>query len=165
MKIREAEFKDIDAIVAIYDQAFQAEQKAGDLDRLVVDEKENWFHNHDSKQFPIYVAEEDGEVVGWLCFDPYRAGRQALRFTAELSYYIDSNHQRKGIGSLLMEHAIDNSPYLGFKTIFSIICENNEGSIHLLKKFGFEQWGNMPRVVSLDGLEVGHLYYGMRVAP
>ena len=34
----------------------------------------------------------------------------------------------------------------------------------LLEKYHFEKWGEMPRIVDFDGVEVGQLYYGLRLA-
>ena len=43
------------------------------------------------------------------------------------------------------------------------IIDNNTASIRQLEKYGFEKWGHLPRVAVFDGVEVGHLYYGLRI--
>ena len=43
----------------------------------------------------------------------------------------------------------------------TIVIDSNTASIRLLEKHGFEKWGHMPGVAEFNGLEVGHLYYGM----
>ena len=37
------------------------------------------------------------KITGWASLSPYRAGRGAFDYTAEVSYYIDNKHHRKGI--------------------------------------------------------------------
>jgi len=63
----------------------------------------------------------------------------------------------------LIEHTLAACPGLQIKNLFAIVLENNQVSLKLLQKMGFEQWGYLPRVANFDGKEVGHLYYGRRV--
>lgn len=90
----------------------------------------------------------------------YRSGRAALRFTAEISYYIAFAFHRQGIGAALVEHALAACPALQIRHVFAIVLEGNQASTRLLEKMGFEQWGYLPSVADFDGKEVGHLYYG-----
>jgi phosphinothricin acetyltransferase len=83
-------------------------------------------------------------------------GRAALRFTAEISYYIATTRQRQGVGTALLEHALAACPALGIRHLFAIVLESNEASLKLLRKMGFEQWGYLPGVADFDGREVGH---------
>jgi phosphinothricin acetyltransferase len=54
-------------------------------------------------------------------------------------------------------------PSLQIKNLFAILIDSNQDSIRLLEKYDFEKWGHMPRVAEFDGIEVGHLYYGLRI--
>ena len=105
----------------------------------------------------------NGHVVGWCSLSLYRPGRLALRFTAELSYYIDASFQRQGIGSALIGHALEACPSLEIKNIIAVLIDRNEASRKLLEKLGFQQWGYLPRVLDFDGEECGEFYYGKRV--
>ena len=163
MNIRIARVDDLGPIVDIYNQAIAAGQKTADITPVTVDDRKQWFEDHTPSKYPILVAEENGSVVGYLTISGYRPGRMALRYPAEVSYFIDSGHHRRGIASRLLEYAIDLSPSLQIKTLFAILLDGNEGSIRLLEKFGFQKWGHMPRVADFDGTEVGHLYYGLRI--
>ena len=59
--------------------------------------------------------------------------------------------------------ALAACPALEIRHLFAIVLENNEASLRLLTKMGFEQWGYLPRVADFDGKEIGHLYYGRHV--
>ena len=109
------------------------------------------------------MAEVEGKVAGWCSLSPYRPGRAALRFTAEISYYIAPAYHRQGIGTALVKHAMVACPTLEIRRLFATAWEGNEGSLKLLEKMGFEQWGHLPRVADFDGKQVGHLYYGRHV--
>jgi phosphinothricin acetyltransferase len=145
MLIRLARQGDLPAIVDIYNQAIQTRQSTGDMQTVQVEERRVWFAEHTPGKYPIYASEEDGLVVGWCSLSPYRPGRAAFRFTAEISYYIAFSHHQRGLGTALVR------------------LEGNTASIKLLEKLGFEQWGYLPRVADFDGREVSHLYYGRHV--
>ncbi len=125
-----------------------------------VEDRLTWFAEHRPKEHPIFVADVDGQIAGWCSLSAYRSGRAALRFTAEISYYIALAFHRQGIGAALVEHALAACPALQIRHVFAIVLEGNQASTRLLEKMGFEQWGYLPSVADFDGKEVGHLYYG-----
>ena len=161
--IRLAHLDDLTSIVDIYNQSIPSQQATGDMQPLRVQDRLAWFEEHRPNQYPIFVAEVEGRVAGWCSLSPYRPGRAALRFTAEISYYIDYAYHHRGLATALVEHALDACPALHIRHVFAIVLEGNEGSLGLLKKMGFDQWGYLPRVADFDGREVGHLYYGKHV--
>lgn len=163
MNIRIAQRKDLNQIVDIYNQAIAAGNRTADTIPVATSEKGTWFENHNPDKYPIYVAENKGDILGYLTLSPYRKGRHALRYTAEVSYYIHFNHHQKGIASALMQYAIDQCSVLQIKTLFAILLMTNNASIRLLEKFGFTKWGEMPGVADFNGVEVGQYYYGLRV--
>lgn len=163
MLIRLAHIDDLPAIVDIYNQSIPSKQSTGDTQPVRVKDRLAWFQEHRPEQHPIFVAEADGQVAGWCSLSAYRPGRAALRFTAEISYYIESAYHRQGIGTALIEHALAACPVLQIRHLFAIVLEGNEASLKLLEKIGFEQWGYLPRVADFDGKEVGHVYYGRHV--
>jgi phosphinothricin acetyltransferase len=160
MIIRLAQIEDLPAIVDIYNQAIPSKQSTGDTQPLRVDDRVPWFEEHRPEKYPIFVAEVEGRVTGWSSLSAYRPGRAAFRHTAEISYYIGSAYHRQGIATALIEHTLAACPPLQIRHLFAIVLENNEASLKLLEKMGFEKWGYLPRVADFDGKEVGHLYYG-----
>ena len=162
MKIRRARAEDLRAIVAILNQAVAARQVAI-LEAVEVEDRRDWFVAHTPDEYPILVAEADDEVVGWLSFSDYRTDRRALRFTAEVSYFVDAGHRRLGVATALMRAAIDLCPELEIKTLIAILLDHNEASLELLARFSFNEWGRMPNTVDFGGEERAHLYYGLRV--
>jgi L-amino acid N-acyltransferase YncA len=158
--IRLAQVDDLPAILDIYNQSIPSKRATGDIEPLRVEDRLDWFREHPPQEHPIFVAELDGRVTGWCSLSAYRPGRAALRFTAEISYYIDYEYHRQGIATALVEHTLAVCPALGIKHVFAIVLEGNQASLKLLQKMGFERWGYLPRVADFDGNEVGHLYYG-----
>jgi L-amino acid N-acyltransferase YncA len=160
MILRLAQQDDLPDIVGIYNQAIQTRQSTGDLQPLRVEDRLAWFLEHHPDQYPIFVAELEEQVAGWCSLSAYRAGRAAFRHTAEISYYISFSYHGLGIGTALIEHAMAACPALQIRHLFAIVLENNQASLRLLEKMGFEKWGYLPQVADFDGREVGHLYYG-----
>lgn len=161
--IRLAQMDDLPAIVDIYNQAIPSKQSTGDTQPVRVEDRRAWFVEHLPDRHPIFVAEVEGRVAGWCSLSAYRPGRAALRFTAEISYYIAQAYHRQGVGTALVEHAMEACPALQIRHLFAIVLEGNEASVRLLEKMGFEQWGYLPRVAVFDGKEIGHLYYGRHI--
>ncbi len=165
VQIRGAQLNDLDQIVRIYNQAVEAGEKTADLEPVTVKQRLEWLAAHPSDRYPVYVATIAERILGFLSVSPYRPGRAALQFTAEVSYYVDSAYHGNGIATKLLSGAIADAPRLGLRTYFAVVLETNKASIRLLKQFGFTEWGYLPDVADFNGREVGQRYYGLRVAP
>lgn len=161
--IRTATIGDLAEIVAIYNEAVEQRFATADLDPVTVSERTAWFHEHDPASLPIYVAERNGAIVGWCSLSAYRPHRAALSRTAEISYYVGAAARRGGVATALVQYAIAEAPRLGKHVLFAILLERNIASVNLLTKCGFQLWGRLPDVASIDGELVSHLYYGRSV--
>jgi len=163
MDIRIANEQDWEGIIEIYNQAIKTGVSTADITPVTVESKSDWLKEHSEDKYVIYIEEEEGKIIGWCSISPYRLGRMALRYTAEISYYIAENQRKRGVATRLIQYAIDDCERLEIKTLFGILLDTNGASIKLLEKFGFENWGHMPRVADFDGNECGHLYMGKRI--
>ena len=161
--IRLASINDLPQIVGIYNEAVQQRFATADLDVVSVEQRTAWFLDHDPDTLPIYVAEQQRDVMGWCSLSAYRPGRAALRATAEISYYVRADSRGRGVGTALVRHAMKEAPRLGKRVLFGILLERNTVSINLMKKCGFELWGRLPDVAAIEGELVSHVYYGRKV--
>jgi len=134
-----------------------------DIQHVSLESRKDWFAQHSPDTYPIYVAEENGEIIGWCSLSPHRPGRKALRTVAEISYYIHKDHRRKGVASSLINYTIESAESLGFKNLISILLDLKKPSIHILEKFGFEKWGHLPDVADIDGVLCGQFIYGKKI--
>ncbi len=161
--IRIAKFDDLEEITAIYNQAIQSGNATGDIEPQKSSDKLEWFHNHSDEQFPLLVAEWDKKIVGWLSLSPYREGRGAFRFAAEVSYYIDFNFHRKGIATSLLLEAEQYCKRTGIRFLVAFLLAHNDASIAFLQKFGFILWGTLPDIANINDTEYDHVFYGKRL--
>jgi len=163
--IRDAKTEDIDRINDIYNHVVNEKFKVAYLTPWTREMRSVWFEEHNDGNYPVCVAEIDDVVVGFVFIQPYRRGRIALKQSAEISYFVDNQYRKMGIGEKLIKYMESECCMRGIKTLLAIIIDNNEASIRLTEKCGYEKWGHLPKVATFDDVEVGHLYYGKRITP
>lgn len=164
MTIRDATEIDLPAIVVIYNATIPGRMATADTQRVSIESRRDWFHEHNPNARPLWVALENDVIVGWLSFQSFY-GRPAYHATAELSIYVTQDWQRQGIGSALLAKALEHAPRLGLKTLLGFIFAHNDASLRLFEKFGFQRCGVLPRVAELDGVERDLIIVGRRVVP
>ncbi|MCR2807835.1 GNAT family N-acetyltransferase [Paenibacillus soyae] len=161
--IHDAGSSDLERIVEIYNSTIASRMVTADLEPATVESKRAWFDNHSPDKRPIWIVRmEDGEIGAWLSYQSFY-GRPAYQATAEVSIYIDEKYRGLGLGSVLIEKAIGESPRLGLTTLLGFVFGHNEPSLKLLRKYGFEQYGFLPRVAVLDGVERDLVILGRKV--
>lgn len=94
---------------------------------------------------PFLVYEDKGNVVGYA-YATWWKSRPAYDQTVELSVYIATEHQGKGIGAKLYRKLIDQLHTKGFRTLIGGIALPNAASIALHEKMGFEKAGVFKKV-------------------
>jgi len=160
--IRDAREADLARIVAIYNEAIPGRRATADTEPVAVDSRAAWFREHTPARRPLWVAERDGAIVGWLSFQDFY-GRPAYGATAEVSVYVSGAAQGGGIGRRLLARALERAPALGLTTLVGFIFAHNGPSVALFERHGFTRWGHLPRVARLDGVERDLLIVGRRL--
>lgn len=163
MNVRDATRADLERIVAIYNETIPGRMVTADLETVTVEARLPWFARHDPRHHPLWVAEQDGAIVGWLSFEEFY-GRPAYAGTAEVSVYVAREAHRQGIGMHMLQRAIARAPHFGINTLLGFIFAHNAPSVELFKRAGFERWAHLPRVANLDGVERSLDIFGRRVA-
>ena len=162
MIIRDAVTTDLPTIVEIYNHSIPTRIATADLQSVSIASRQQWFEEHELDNLPLWVMEVEGIIAGWLSFQRFNR-RQAYDKTAELSIYISPDYRRCGVGKKLLQEAILKSPQLGIKTLIALIFAHNHPSLALFSKHGFQQWGLLPQVAELDGMEKDLVIMGLRV--
>lgn len=163
MIIRSSTSKDYFEIVKIYNHAVDEKFATADTEYVTLESRKIWFAQHSPETYPIYVAEENDEIIGWCSLSPHRPGRKALRTVAEISYYIHKDHRRKGVANSLINHTIESAKILGFKNLIAILLDLNKSSVYILTKFEFEKWGHLPGIADIDGVVCGQYIFGRKL--
>jgi len=161
--IREAKTNDFQYIIDILNIAILRRSVTTILIPETVESRKLWFDDHLNKRHPIYVAELEGRVVGWLAVGAYRPGREGYRKAGELSYYIDPEHTRKGIANALLNFAVAESQKRGLTTLVAVVLGGNHSSQKLLTKNKFERWGHFPGIAEIDGQIIDSHVFGIKL--
>jgi len=163
MIIRDAAESDLPAIVEIYNTAIRSRISTAQLEPVSVEEKVAWFRGHSPQSRPLWVAEHDAQIAGWLSFHVFLP-RSAYRDTVEISVYVSEQFQRVGLGRALLEKAITDSSRLGIHALVGCIFGHNEPSLRLFEKLGFERWGFLPRIARVDEIERDLMIVGRHIS-
>ena len=136
--------QDLNRIVEIYNWAIENTSATFDTDRKTTQSQLGWFESHDEKH-PVIVARKNGRVLAWGSISPW-SDRCAYSGTGEISFYVDPDFHRKGIGFNILKRLIEIGKEKNFRTLVSRIAGKSEASVHLHKKLGFSNIGTMKNV-------------------
>ena len=159
---RTATLADLPSIVAIYNSTIASREVTADLLPVTVDSRLGWFEEHAVPQRPIWVVEHENQILAWLSFSNFHP-RAAYQHTAELSVYVRDDARRKGLASYLLTQAIQAAPRLDIHSLIGLVFGHNPRSLALFARFGFEEWGHLPAVAVLDGIERDLVILGKRI--
>lgn len=160
--IRNAHQDDLEQVVAIYNASVPGRMATADTEPVAVDSRRAWFFEREARH-PLWVSERAGQVVGWLSFGKFY-GRPAYAATAELGVYVDPRAQRQGVARELLAEATRRAPSLGLQNLLGFVFAHNTPSLALCRGFRFVDWGRLPGVAILDGVERDLLILGLRIA-
>ncbi len=144
--VRPATITDVRAILEIYNDAVLNTTANYDYEPRTLEQRINWFADHEKSGHPVLVAvAPGGAVVGWSALNRYH-DRPGYRFTTENSVYVAADHRGKGVGKLLMTPLVAAARERGFHAIIAAIDAANTASVRLHASFGFEQVGLFKQV-------------------
>ena len=143
--LRPAVPDDAEAIRAIYNASVAAETASLDTEPRSPEDHALWMARHAFDPWPAYVAERDGEVVGWASLSPYNP-KPGYRTTAENSLYVRADQRGNGVGAALLAHLIEQAPAHGVREVVALITSTNMVSIRLHEAHGFRHAGRLERV-------------------
>jgi L-amino acid N-acyltransferase YncA len=104
---------------------------------------------------PAFVAEEEGNLLGYAYAGPFRA-RPAYAKTVEHSVYVRRELRRSGVGRVLMMALLEACHARGFKEMVAVISDSEtSGSIPFHERLGFQIVGRLERVGEKFGRELG----------
>lgn len=143
--IRKATENDLDVIREVTNHAILHTTSNYDYEPKTRDEINQWFADKQHGNWPVLVAEENGEVLGFATYGTFRM-KIGYKPTVEHSVYVVEDQHGKGIGRLLLSHLIELCRSEGYHCMVGCIDAANHGSIAFHKKFGFTEAGILKEV-------------------
>jgi L-amino acid N-acyltransferase len=144
MSLRLATAADLAAINAIYNHYVEHSTCTYQTEPETPAGRQKWFDAHDA-EYPVTVAEIDGQVVGWASLSKYHL-RAAYKPTVENSVYVHHAFQRRGLGRALLEDLIARASALGYHSIIAGISADQSASVTLHSQLGFVKVGQLREV-------------------
>ncbi len=87
----------------------------------------------------VFVAEDEGAIVGRLSIA--RDQHPASRHVADLGLMVAASHRRRGIGTALLQAAVQWAGSVGVRKLELHVFPWNAAAIGLYERFGFVQEG------------------------
>src|SRR5437868_7869859 len=143
--VRQATEKDLPQILEIYNEIIANTTAVYWYEPHTLEMRTQWFNEKKEKGFPVFVAEENGEVLGMSTIGPFRTPA-AYQHTVENTVHVAARARGKGIGKLLMPAIIDAARSMNLHAIIAGIDASNEVGLKLHKYFGFEEVARFKQV-------------------
>jgi L-amino acid N-acyltransferase YncA len=160
--IRDATIADLPAIIEIYNTSIPGRMATADLEPVTVASRMEWFAAHTSARRPLWVLEIDDRIAAWLSLRSFY-GREAYQHTVEIGVYVLPDYHRQHFGDRLLSKTIDTAPSLDIKTLVAFIFAHNYPSLNLFNKHNFQQWGYLPQVAQLNGIDRDLIILGRQI--
>ena len=143
--IRAANEEDLPTLLDIYNHIITNTTAVYHYQPHTMEMRKAWYDGRMKEGLPVFVAEDDGKVVGFSSYGPFRPW-PAYKYTMENSVYVADGQRGKGIGKLLMEPLIDHARAHDVHAIIAVIDASNDASVQLHRGFGFEEVGHFREV-------------------
>jgi phosphinothricin acetyltransferase len=140
IQIRSYQTEDTQAILDIINHIILHSTALYDYNIRSYEQQQNILEEKINKNFPVIVAELNGQVIGFGMYSEFRF-REANKFTVEHSLYVNQDFHGKGIGKFLLQELIDLARKQKLHTMIAVIDAENQSSIEFHEKFGFKTVG------------------------
>jgi ribosomal protein S18 acetylase RimI-like enzyme len=140
MMIRPVKLSDADAIWGILEPIV----RGGDSFALPRGmEREHGLGYWLSPEHTVFVAEEDGVIVGSYYVRANQKGGGG--HVANAGYMTAGSAAGRGVAQAMCGHSLEQATAMGFRAMqFNFVVSSNERAVHLWRKFGFEVVGRLP---------------------
>jgi phosphinothricin acetyltransferase len=145
INVREAVENDLPELLAIYNDIILHTTAVYDYEPHTAEMRRQWFETKKQQGFPVFVAEDDGKIIGFSSIGPFRSWA-AYKYSVENSIYVDAKQRGNGIGKLLIPPLINAAKAMQMHTIIAGIDATNEASLKLHRAFGFEEVAHFKEV-------------------
>jgi phosphinothricin acetyltransferase len=178
-RLRLATAADAEAICRIYNQGIEDRVATLETELRTPDERRQWLASR-SPRHPVIVAETTDEsaapeigrvgatsssvrppskqagltdpatIIGWASLNVFNA-REAYRFVADISVYVERRWRGKGVGGVLLAKLAELGRQHGFHKLVLAAFPSNTGGMALYEKLGFRTVGIYREQGMLDG--------------
>ncbi len=148
--LRSATADDADAICRIYNQGIEDRVATLETELRTPEERRHWLAAR-SPRHPVIVAEDtDGSILGWGSLNVFNP-RQAYRFVADFSIYVERGARGRGVGRAMLARLIELGREHGYHKLVLAAFPTNASGMALYTALGFRTVGIYQEQGRLDG--------------
>ena len=148
-RVRLATAADAEAISRIYNQGIEDRVATLETELRTPEERRRWLAGR-SPRHPVIVAESGGQVVGWGSLNAFNP-REAYRFVADFSIYVERAWRGQGVGRVMLARLIELAREHGYHKMVLSAFPTNKGGMALYEKLDFRTVGVYKEQGQLDG--------------
>lgn len=137
MIIRDATQANLPGILAIYNEVIANSTAVYALAPVTLDDRAQWLAARQAQGFPVLVAIEADEILGFASYGEWRGAWAGYKYTVEHSVHIHAAHRGAGIGRQLMQCLIGKAEEAGLHVMIGGIDAQNTASIKFHERVGF----------------------------
>ena len=149
--IRPIRESDIEGFRRTLDTVCRERKYLAALEAPEMERVRNFVRSNIKESYPQFVAEEEGEIVGWCDAIPGGATSGSAH-VGNLGMGVLPSHRGQGIGRRLLEATIEGASKSGLEKIELSVYARNTAAINLYRKLSFEEEGIKKRGRLADGI-------------
>ena len=148
MIIRDAVDDDMPDIRDLYNALIATTTVAWTESLQTLRQRRAWFRRQQTSGYPVLVAEDDGDVIGFAAYGSFRGSGKwpGYRHTVEHTIHVRRSHWRSGVGRALLEALIQRAQAAGVHVMVGAVDGDNLASIRFHERLGFSIVATMPEV-------------------
>lgn len=135
---------DLELVKEIYDYYIEHSTATYYTEKISINELREFIPVH-HKKYKSFLIKIDNEPYGFCYISQYKK-RQAYDRTAELSLYLKPEYTGRGIGKVALEYLEKVAKNNGISVLIGIISGDNESSIKLFEKSGYEKCAHYKQI-------------------
>jgi phosphinothricin acetyltransferase len=144
--IRRGEAADLPALTELYNHYVRETAITFDVEPYTPETRRPWFEGFAAHgRHQIWVAEQDGRVVGYACTHRFRP-KAAYDTTAETSVYLEPAAVGRGLGRRLYERLFESLAGADLHRLVAGVTLPNPASVALHERLGFTSSGILREV-------------------
>ena len=110
---------------------------------------QKWVEKFNSRE-KLYILRSQGIVIGWGIIKRY-SDRSGYRFACETAIYLTQSELRKGYGSLMKNHLIEQCRAMEYRHLVAKIFATNTASIEYNLRLGYDIVGRQKEIGFKNG--------------
>ena len=146
IEIRAAQAADLPAMTEIYNEVIATSAAVYSLVPSSLEERRTWFEARAAAGYPVVVAVQAGDVVGFASFGEFRGSWPGYRYSVEHSVHVRADRRGKGIGTALVSALFPLARSMGKHVMIGGIDAANAGSLRMHERLGFQQAAHLREV-------------------